>query len=587
VKSRRNAYLVLFFLALVGAEIGHGMYRLNALSERQRERWVESIEREHDDLAKSLRARIDGQSEHAAYLSALPLTREVARSGGSSDVQRKELEAELLPFLLAFRGLDRIRVLSNEGREIVRCERIGQGGRWASALPPGRLSQSPDETALDLVRGVLTSRVMRSTLLVDRDRVEVPESERLVLHYATPIIDKHQRLGILFLTVYASPILHRVREFAPFEGTQSFVVDSDGSYLAHHDREKERGRANPGNVFRDFSELPSDLGTGTNHELPDRVLRSTSISETPSWKLLTTTPESSLRSASVPLRGEYAWVIAGTAAMTIALIILAIVFTRLSIRELRLQEAKRQEALKEQLEISERLGSLGLVTAGVAHEINNPLEGIGNYLALLEKKSLPTEKRMRYLRLLKEGFDRIRDIVRDLQDTARPTVGDGTADLKIVADQALKLALYDKKFKRIEVLFEGFDEPIVAAGDAGRLQQVFLNLFLNAGRALGGQGKVWVVASPVSRDADGRRWVDIAVEDDGPGIPPENLGKIFDPFFTTSDGTGLGLAISFSIVKAHGGNLSAANRPQGGASLRLRLPVAGASTEPASENTSE
>ena len=575
MKSLRNVLLVLFFAALAAIEIAHGLYRLNTLHERHRERILESIERQHGELARALRRRLDGQREHAAYLAKMPLVRSVARTKGDDDDARRELESHLLPFLLAFRGIDRIRVLAADGVELVRCERIGKGGRWASALPPPRLSTTPDHTVVELARRLEPGEVARTTLLVDEERVEVPESERQVIHYATHIRDRQETTGTLVLTVYASPILRRVRRFAPLTGTQSCLVDADGSYLAHVSRKLERGSASAGSALRDFAEAAPLLASpATSTPVAGGTLYAVRISETPQWSLLTHLPDDVVESASGQLRGEYAWVVGSVSLVTLALLIAAIFFVRLSIRELRLQEARRQKELERQLEISERLGSLGLVTAGVAHEINNPLEGIGNYLALLEQASLPAEKRMRYLRLLREGLHRIRDIVRDLQDTARPTVGDGTANLHDVVEQALKLAMYDNKFKNVRVQQDGLDRGLVVEGDAGRLQQVILNLLLNCGRAVAGEGTVWIRARHAGPEPGGSRQVEVSVEDDGPGIPPANLSKIFDPFFTTTEGTGLGLAISFSIISAHGGTLTATNRPEGGACFTLRLEAA-------------
>jgi two-component system, NtrC family, sensor kinase len=118
----------------------------------------------------------------------------------------------------------------------------------------------------------------------------------------------------------------------------------------------------------------------------------------------------------------------------------------------------------------------------------------------------------------------------------------------------------------------GLDQPLIANGDAGRLEQVLLNLLLNAARAMDGQGRITIRGSRGS-DASGARWIELAVEDEGSGIAPADLGRLFDPFFSASGGTGLGLSVSYGIVKAHGGTLTAANRSTRGACLTLRLPA--------------
>jgi two-component system NtrC family sensor kinase len=240
--------------------------------------------------------------------------------------------------------------------------------------------------------------------------------------------------------------------------------------------------------------------------------------------------------------------------------------------EVALRDLSREKEMERQVRISERLGSLGLLTAGVAHEINNPLEGIENYLALLEREGGDGARRARYLEMVRYGFRRIRDIVRDLSSFARPEVKGETADLAQVVERALGMVRYDHAFRTVEVERRGLDRPLVVPGDPGRLEQVFINLLVNAGRAMGSHGKVAIAARETEGGAEPA--VEVVVEDEGPGIPEESLGRIFDPFYTTGDGSGLGLSISYGIIRAHGGDIRAENRPEGGARFTLRLPGA-------------
>ena len=237
-----------------------------------------------------------------------------------------------------------------------------------------------------------------------------------------------------------------------------------------------------------------------------------------------------------------------------------------------LRDVTHQRAIERQLQTAERLGSLGMLTAGVAHEINNPLEGIGNYLTLLERPDLDEAGRTRYVERVRRGFGRIRDIVQDLLSFARPSLDTGRADLAAVVDAALGMATYSKDLRGMQVRREGLDAPLEAAGDAGRLEQVVLNLLLNAARAMRGQGEIVVRGTRLHGD-DGEQ-VELEVSDRGPGIPEADLDRIFDPFFSGHGGTGLGLSVSFGIVSAHAGRLSATNRPGGGATFTLRLPAA-------------
>jgi signal transduction histidine kinase len=234
-----------------------------------------------------------------------------------------------------------------------------------------------------------------------------------------------------------------------------------------------------------------------------------------------------------------------------------------------LRDRTREREIEHELAVRERLSSLGLLTAGVAHEINNPLEGIGNHVKLLEREGLAPEERRRHLELVRHGFERIRDLVRDLLRFARPAGSRGEVDLAPVVERARRLAAFSERFRGVEVSVQGLETPLVVLGDAGRLEQIVFNLLLNAATAMGGRGRIAITAV---RGAHEPGWVELSVADEGPGVPPADLERIFDPFFTTSGGTGLGLSIAYGIAQAHGGSLLVRNRPQGGAEFTLRLP---------------
>jgi signal transduction histidine kinase len=234
-----------------------------------------------------------------------------------------------------------------------------------------------------------------------------------------------------------------------------------------------------------------------------------------------------------------------------------------------LRDRTREREMERELAIRERLSSIGLLTAGVAHEINNPLEGIANYLKLLENPQLSEEARARHLGQVQHGLGRIRDLVRELLRFARPQRGDASIDLAEVIQAARKLVALSEPLRKVEFRFEGFERPCIVTADAGRLEQVFVNLFLNAGHAMQGAGSIRV---RILRESAGRA-VSVRVEDSGPGIAPDHIQKLFDPFFTTGEGSGLGLSVSWGIVRAHGGTLRAENLPGGGACFVLDLPL--------------
>ncbi len=245
-----------------------------------------------------------------------------------------------------------------------------------------------------------------------------------------------------------------------------------------------------------------------------------------------------------------------------------------------MRDLRERRTLEQRLRHAERLSDLGRLTAGVAHEINNPLEGIANYLALLDRSGDDAERRSRYLEMVRQGFDRVRTIVRDLLTFAQPRQPRRERlDLPAVLEDVERIAQYDRGLKGITLENEFPRSLPEVWGDRVGLEQVFLNLILNAGQAMRGAGTLHV---RLERVEDG---IQIELADTGPGIAPEALERLFDPFFTTRpEGTGLGLAISFGIIGAHGGEIRAANRPEGGAVFRVLLPVEREQVERLSES---
>ncbi len=230
----------------------------------------------------------------------------------------------------------------------------------------------------------------------------------------------------------------------------------------------------------------------------------------------------------------------------------------------------------ESLLVAERLATLGRLASGIAHEVGNPLGAITGYVELARDRIAEGDAgrpaAMDFLSRAAAEAQRIDRLVRDLLDLARPAeTALAATDLAAPLDAALRLARVQGRFRAVdvEIALPGTLSPVVA--DERRLAQVFLNLLLNAGDAMAGAGKVLVAA----REEGGR--VTVEVRDSGPGIAPADLPRVFEPFFTTKgagQGTGLGLAISQGIVQSFGGELSAANAPDGGAVLTVRLRAA-------------
>jgi len=209
--------------------------------------------------------------------------------------------------------------------------------------------------------------------------------------------------------------------------------------------------------------------------------------------------------------------------------------------------------LEEQLQISEKMASIGLLAAGVAHEVNTPLTGISSFTQMLLEGADPDDPKTRLLEKIERQTFRAARIVNGLLNLSRPaptTSGDrAPVELNGVIAEVLGLLEHQFEIQRITVRRELSEEPLVVVGMEHKLQQVFLNLFLNAKDAMPNGG--WL---SISTRLDGGRVV-AELADTGSGIPSEYVARIYDPFFTTKtgQGTGLGLSITYGIVREHDG----------------------------------
>jgi PAS domain S-box-containing protein len=228
--------------------------------------------------------------------------------------------------------------------------------------------------------------------------------------------------------------------------------------------------------------------------------------------------------------------------------------------------------LEQRLVQADKLSSIGLLAAGVAHEVNTPLAVISTYAQMLAKQVAGDSQKTVILDKIAKQTFRASEIVNSLLNFSRTSsTSFGDLSLNKVIQETLSLLDHQLQKAGIQVKTEMEANLPAVHGNTGKLQQVFLNLFLNARDAMAAGGTLEV-----------RTWseglgVKAEVADSGPGIAPENLHRIYDPFFTTKaarKGTGLGLSVTYGIIQEHGGSIEVANRPGGGARFRLELPVA-------------
>jgi PAS domain S-box-containing protein len=256
-----------------------------------------------------------------------------------------------------------------------------------------------------------------------------------------------------------------------------------------------------------------------------------------------------------------------------------IVASLMDITDRKRAEAEKREA-ERRAQLASRLATVGQMASGVAHEINNPITGIIGFAGLLMQQDLPEDVR-EYVETIHEAGRRVATIVEGLLTFARrQPLKREQVDVNQVVEAALKLERCSLQNGKVRA-FTDLDRSLPCTmADAGQLQQVMHNIIRNAEteiRLARGEGALVVRTEALDRV------IRVVFEDDGPGVPDENMERLFDPFFTTRDigeGTGLGLSICHGIVSEHGGRIYARNNAGGGATFVVELPVVAASERP-------
>ena len=237
-----------------------------------------------------------------------------------------------------------------------------------------------------------------------------------------------------------------------------------------------------------------------------------------------------------------------------------------------LENVSSRIKLEETLQQSEKLSSIGLLAAGVAHEVNTPLTGVSSYTQMLLGMIPETDPKHALLQKMQRQTDRATNIVGNLLNFSRTgnIVESAEIDVNKLLDDTLQLLEPQLRKTNVEIVKDYTKTPPRIFGNGGKLQQVFTNLILNARDAMLSGGQIRL-ATAVN---DGE--INIEVSDTGEGISEENLNKIFDPFFTTKgvgNGTGLGLAVSYGIVQEHAGTIEVQSEYGNGTTFRLSFPA--------------
>jgi len=232
---------------------------------------------------------------------------------------------------------------------------------------------------------------------------------------------------------------------------------------------------------------------------------------------------------------------------------------------------KKLEQAQKQLIQTEKMAYLGQLSAGIAHELNNPLGTITMFAHMLQKQLAEKKKLKKDINLIVNEAERAAKIVKDLLSFSRKTeVKPGLMNINTVIEEALSLVFKQSLFQDIKIIKKLDNSIPTSFADSDLLKQVLLNIVLNGAQAMSGKGTLILE----SHSKDNGKTIQITIEDTGKGIDQEHLSKLFDPFFTTKEkGTGLGLAIAYGIISKHKGEINVNSKVGIGTKFTITLPV--------------
>jgi signal transduction histidine kinase len=501
--------------------------------------------------ARGLESLLAATRGDLAFLVGSPAVArlEDARGGGVEEARRQGAEAALLLFLRGHPEIVRLVVRSRDGRPLlVTGRRGGVPVLWVSTSPTGLegAAVAPDRPRL--------------TTLVAFGTETGPDATRAAGGGLEPPGD-----GITLEAEIAPAALlsQGEPEAAPAPAGAPAALESSRACLLRD--------AKGGVLARPAGRAEAGAGTRLEAEAP---LRADGWSAAGPWTLVCRQPVEVAVALVEPVAARYrTTLVLNLAAMALA-VLLGGFAVRETARRQRLEAAAREEArvreLERQLFHAERLTTVGRLAAGIAHEINNPLEGVANYLSLARddlSRGDPAAAAKRLDRV-QEGVDRAALVVRQVLAHADPAKAPTSpVDVSRVLRETAEFIRSRREFQAIRFGVDLAPDPLLVRGSPIMLGQVAANLIINACEAQPQGGEVEVRAR-----REGAQ-VLVEVADRGPGVSEADRARIFEPFFSTKDSTGLGLSICHSIARQHAGDLTVFAREGGGAVFRLTLPA--------------
>ncbi|HEY2945832.1 MAG TPA: ATP-binding protein [Vicinamibacteria bacterium] len=503
--------------------VGVAGFRGIAAARRSAREEAERVFRdETSGRARAVETRLAGIRSDLAFVAA---SSPIGRLRQPADTQNGEgagAQAALLLFLRGHPEVVRVVVRSPRGEALLHTGR--RGGvpvLWVSTRPTGL-----EGAAVAPGRPRLTTTLALASPTADRPTVEA-EVEPVTLMSPEPAADGHAC---------------RLR-------------DAAGALLA---RDPARAREAP-------------AGLSVHAEAP---VTSDGWSAPGPWRLDCAQPEALAVARVEPVTARYrTTLLLNLAAMGLAVLLGGFAVHQTRRRE-RLEASAREEArvreLERQLFHAERLATVGRLAAGIAHEINNPLEGMANWLSLARRELQQgrTVAAAEHLARAREGLDRAAGIVHQVLGQSDPAKAPWvTVDLNQVLRETEEFLQSRKEFAGVSFGLELDGAPLLVRGNPVMLGQVAVNLVLNACEAQPRGGEVRIRSQRVGAHAVAE------IADRGQGVKEADRERIFEPFFSTKDSTGLGLSICHSIVRQHAGELTVAAREGGGALFRVTLPA--------------